>query len=182
MHKKSKELNDAIVFIKSGTEKTPKHDPCILKMSLEKTLVSSNEKKTEREKAVASMKAESALFEEKTVDSIKALLYELSKSGKSESMHALGNALKETLDKINAKEEHAAFVETSRSPLKESATLPSFDHGLYDPLTMVARKGELKRQKIMSKTSFTNCYGLLAASGFFYVYSNADQGSSFFND
>jgi hypothetical protein len=160
LHSRSKDLNDAIVGIKSGSG-TPKHDPSMLKITLEKALEIAREKQGVRENEVIAMRVECGEFEASMIEKIKGVLGNLAK-GTSESMKALGGALSLNLASIDASVEGRMFADSQRSvSMSKETPFPSFDYGLDDPLARVVKSAEMKRQKAIIKSSFTDCFVLL---------------------
>jgi DNA mismatch repair ATPase MutS len=158
LHGRSKHLNDAIVDVRSGSG-APKHDPCMLKITMEKAMEIAKGKQIKREKSVENMKLEVSAFEKKIIESLKVVLGELPKRN-SESMKALGEALGQTLASIDPRGEERLFMDAQRSISREES-IPSFDYGMDDPLTRVVKSAGVKRQKAIIKSSFTDCFVLL---------------------
>jgi hypothetical protein len=166
---KSKELNDAIVNVKSGSGR-PKHDPCLLKIVLDKALEIAEGKQAEREKGLQDMRVECAEFEKRMIVSLKDVLGGLVK-GTSASMKALGEALASTLASIDADDEGRMFMESQKNVVREEPPFPAFDYGLDDPLARVVKRTDMKKQKAIAKSSFTNCYALLVCSDCLTMFS-----------
>jgi hypothetical protein len=156
---KSKNLNDAIVDVRSGSG-TPKHDPCLLKIILEKALEFAKGKDEERESALQEMRFHAAAFEVRVIDSLKGILGGLVK-GDSVSMKALGETLAGTLDSVDANEEAQLLTGSQENVVRNQTQLPSFDYGLDDPNARVVKSTGLMRQKAIIKSSFAQCHGLL---------------------
>jgi len=174
----SKQLNDSLVAYKASPSTPPKHDPWMLNKQIQVLIKEVDRRHVSRSSTLEHTSRDFLIFQEQLINTFKMTLLRLSETKTSPPHVALllGKEILPVLEQLDAAHENALF-EKARIHPQSTREIPRFEHGTNDRLVCSVRESVIKRQKAITN-AWTSAFGILTASGFFYVYDDAAEAAS----